>query len=342
MRFELERQTFRLASPLHTSYGTVSERVVLRLTLTDEQGLAGVGEAAPLEPYDGVPLERAERALEHYRSLLETAPGFGEPARLLEGCRKIDELPAAIAAVDLALWDLAGRRAGRPVAELLCAEPARSVPVNATVTAEDRAGAAEQASAAARAGFGVVKVKVGVGDDAGRLAAVRAAAGPAVGLRIDANGAWSVPEAVAAIGSLEAAGLELVEEPTHGLENIRRVRDAVQARVAIDETAAEPGAPGAGAADAVCLKLSRCGGIGATLEAAAEVRASGAEVYLTSGLDGPVGVAAAVHAAAALLASGPLAHCGLATLALFEDLQDPLPPREGEIALPDGPGLGLP
>ena len=187
-----------------------------------------------------------------------------------------------------------------------------------------------------------MKVKVGVGDDAGRLAAVRAAVGPIVGLRIDANGAWSVAEAVAAIGSLEAAGLELVEEPTHGLENIRRVREAVQARVAIDETAAEPGAPGAGAADAVCLKLSRCGGITATLEAAAEVRASGAEVYLTSGLDGPVGVAAAVHAAAALLASGPLAHCGLATLALFEDLEDPLPPREGEIALPDGPGLGLP
>jgi len=342
MRFALERRTFRLASPLHTSFGTVSERVVLRLTLTDEQGIAGVGEAAPLEPYDGVPLERAERALEHYRPLLESTPGFGEPAQLLDGCRAIDELPAAIAAVDLALWDLAGRRAGRSVAELLCPDPARSVPVNATVTAEDRAAAAEQAAAAARAGFGVVKVKVGVGDDAGRLAAVRAAAGPAVGLRVDANGAWSVPEAVAAIASLEPAGLELVEEPTHGLEDVRRVRDAVQARVAIDETADEPGALSAGAADAVCLKLSRCGGISATLEAAAEVRASGAEVYLTSGLDGPVAVAAAVHAAAALLSSGRLAHCGLATLALFEDLDDPLPPHGGQIAVPGGPGLGLP
>ncbi|HTY97418.1 MAG TPA: mandelate racemase/muconate lactonizing enzyme family protein [Solirubrobacteraceae bacterium] len=342
MKVELQRQAFRLASPLHTSYGTVSERVVSMLTLTDEQGVTGVGEAAPLEPYDGVPLERAERALEHYRPLLEGAPGFGDPLQqLLDACRAIDDLPAALAAVDIALWDLAGRRAGRPVAELLCPEPARSVPVNATVTAEDRAGAAEQASAAARAGFGVVKVKVGVGDDAGRVAAVRAAVGPTVGLRVDANGAWSVPEAVAAIGSLEPAGLELVEEPTHGLENVRRVREAVRARVAIDETAAEPGAPGAGAADAVCLKLSRCGGIAATLEAAAQVRSSGAEVYLTSGLDGPVGVAAALHTAAALLSDGPLAHCGLATLPLFEDLEDPLPARGGEIALPDGPGLGL-
>ena len=199
------------------------------------------------------------------------------------------------------------------------------MPVNATITAEDRSGAAEQAAEAARAGFGVVKVKVGIGDDAGRLAAVRAAVGPAVGLRVDANGAWSVPEAVAAIGSLEPVGLELVEEPVHGLENVRRVREAVAARVAIDETSAEPGALGAGAADAVCLKLSRCGGISGALAAGAEVRASGAEVYLTSSLDGPVGVAGALHAAAALASTGPLAHCGLATLALFEDLEDPLP-----------------
>lgn len=341
MKFELSRRTLRLRSALHTSFGTVEERELLTLTLTDEDGVGGVGEAAPLEPYDGVSLERAGRALEHYRPLLEGAPGVAEPAQVLEACRRIDELPAALAAVDIALWDQAGRRAGRPLAELLCERPASSVAVNATVTAEDRAGAAEQAAVAARAGFGVVKVKVGVGDDAGRLAAVRAAVGPAVGLRVDANGAWSVPEAVAAIGSLEPIGLELVEEPTHGLERVRRVREAVQARVAIDETAAEPGALGAGAADAVCLKLSRCGGISGLLAAAAEVRAAGAEAYLTSGLDGPVGVAAAVHAAAALIASGPLAHCGLATLGLFEDLEDPMPPRDGAIALPGGPGLGL-
>ena len=342
MRFELSRRTLVLSSPVHTSFGATTERELLMLELTDDDGVSGVGEAAPMEAYDGVPFERVARALEHYRRLLEPASDFASPAQLLAGCRRIDEVPAALAAVDMALWDLAGRRAGRPLAELLCERPAGSVPVNATVTAEDRAGAATQAAAAARAGFGVLKVKVGVGDDAGRLAAVRAAVGPNVALRIDANGAWSVPEAVAAIGSLEAVGLELVEEPTHGLEDVRRVRAAVQARVAIDETSAEPGALSAGAADAVCLKLSRCGGISALLADAAEVRASGAEVYVTSGLDGPLGVAAGVHAAAALLASGPLAHCGLATLALFEDLEDPLPPRDGQIAVPSGPGLGVP
>ena len=192
-----------------------------------------------------------------------------------------------------------------------------------------------------RGGFDCLKVKVGLGDDAGRLAAVRAAAGPQVALRLDANGAWDVEQAVRAIEALAPVGLELVEEPTHGLRAVREVRERVAARVAIDETAAEHGALGAGVADAVCLKISRCGGIGGLLAAAALVRASGAEVYLASTLDGPLGIAAALHAAAALASRGPLPACGLATLGLFADLDDPLPVRAGQIAVPRGPGLGV-
>ena len=119
------------------------------------------------------------------------------------------------------------------------------------------------------------------------------------------------------------------------------MREAVQARVAIDETAAEPGALGAGAADAVCLKLSRCGGISGLLAAAAEVRAAGAEVYLTSGLDGPVGVAAAVHAAAALIASGPLAHCGLATLGAVRGPRGPAAAARWRDRAPRRAGAGV-
>jgi L-alanine-DL-glutamate epimerase-like enolase superfamily enzyme len=115
----------------------------------------------------------------------------------------------------------------------------------------------------------------------------------------------------------------------------------VAVRVAIDETAAEIGALGAAVADAVCLKISRCGGISPLIAAATLVRASGAEVYLASTLDGPIGIAAAIHAAAALASRGPLAHCGLATLALFEALENPLPARSGKIALPRAPGLGV-
>ena len=342
MKLELRRRTLKLATPLLTSYGEVTERELLTVTLTDHDGLSGHGEAAPLEAYDGVSVAQAQAALESYVPVLAAArAGQRSGAGLVDECRAVADLPAAYAAVDLALWDLAGRRLGRPVAALLTDEPTAQVPVNATISALDRAGAAEQGAAAARAGFGCVKVKVGVGDDAGRVAAVRAAVGPAPALRLDANGAWSVAQAIAAIEALSPAGLELVEEPVHGLQATREVRERVAVRVAIDETAAEHGALGAGVADAVCLKISRCGGIGGLLAAAALVRASGAEVYLSSTLDGPLGVAAALHAAAALGSRGPMPHCGLATLALFADLEDPLPPRGGAIAVPLTGGLGV-
>ena len=236
----------------------------------------------------------------------------------------------------MALWDRAGRRTGRPVARLLADSVLDAVSVNATIGAEDRAGAAARAAAAREAGFRCVKLKVGIGDDAGRVAAVRAALGPGGELRLDANGAWQVDEAVAAIESLAAAGLELVEEPVHGLARLRAVRERVAVRIAMDETASEPGALASGAADAVCLKLTRCGGISGLLACAALVRASGAEPYVASTFDGPLGIAAALHAAAALRIQTP---CGLATLDLFEGDEPWSAVVAGAIAVPSGPGL---
>jgi L-alanine-DL-glutamate epimerase-like enolase superfamily enzyme len=340
VKLELERRSLRLSRPLQSSYGPVHERELILVTLTGEDGVPGFGEAAPLEPYDGVSIDRVQRALERYRPVLDEASS-SNGAQLMEACRQVEDLPAALAAIDLALWDRAGRRAQLPVAALLTDDAATHVPVNATLSSLDRAGAAEEAARAVREGFQCLKLKVGVGDDAGRVAATRAAAGPQVALRLDANGAWGVEEAIAAIEALSPAGLELVEEPTHGLQAMREVRDGVAVRVSIDETAGELGALTAGVADAVCLKISRCGGIAGLLAAAALVRATGAEVYLASTLDGPLGVAAALHAAAALASRGPVPHCGLSTLGLFAEIENPLPAKDGAIELPDAPGLGV-
>ena len=340
MRMVVRRHALRLREPLQTSYGAVVERELLIVAIADEDGVSGYGEAAPLEAYDGVSITRVEAALERYRPVVEGATGMNG-AEIVDACRRVEDLPEAFAAVDLALWDRAGRRMGRPIAALVTDTPALTVPVNATLSALDRASAALQAKLAVEQDFRCLKVKVGVGDDAGRVAAVRAVAGPHVALRIDANGAWSVEQAVRNIEALAPAGLELVEEPVHGLANVREVRERVATRVAIDETAAEHGALTAGVADAVCLKISRCGGISGLLAAAALVRASGAEVYVASTFDGPLGVAAGVHAAAALASRGPLPACGLATLSMFEGLANPLAPLHGEIAVPAGPGLGV-
>jgi L-alanine-DL-glutamate epimerase-like enolase superfamily enzyme len=342
VRLSVQRRRLRLTEPWRAAHGTIRERELLQVELTGADGVGGHGEAAPLESYDGVSTDRALRALEAYKPLLERA-GEPEPngAQLLEACRRADDLPQALAAIDMALWDRAGKRTGKPVAALIADEPARAVTVNAAIAARDRAGVAEQAARAAREGYECLKLKVGIGDDAGRVAAARAAAGPQMALRLDANGAWTVEEAVRTIAALAPAGLELVEEPTHGIEAMREVRAKTSVRVAIDETAATPGALGAGVADAVCLKISRCGGIGPLLAAATLTRQGGAEVYLASNLDGPLGIAAALHAAAALASRGPMAPCGLATLGLFADFENPLPVREGRISVPFGPGLGV-
>lgn len=341
MKLELERQTLRLKCPLETSYGTVRERDLVLVRIEDDDGGVGYGEAAPLPAYQGPDTEQVIAALQAYVPVLAGAARTMNGAQMIDACRAVADMPVAFAAIDLALWDRAGRRAGKPVANLLSDNPASSVPVNATLTALDRAGAAEQAATAVSEGFTCLKLKVGVGDDLGRVTAVRAAAGPDVLLRLDANGAWSVEEAVRMIEALSPAGLELVEEPTHGLRAIREVRERVAVRVAVDETAAEAGALGAGVADAVCLKISRCGGISGLIAAATLARAAGMDVYLASTLDGPLGIAAALHVAAALASRGTLPHCGLATLGLFREFDNPLPIARSGIARPEGTGLGI-
>ncbi len=344
MRLEIAPRRLRLRTPLATAHGTVTERELLDVLILGADGVAGAGEAAPLPSYDGVSLDDVRAALEDCRPVVHGAEGLPR-AMVLDACRKAAVLPQAVAAIDLALWDLEGRRAAAPVWRLLGAHGRVEsgpppVAVNALLSAEDRAGAAAEAAAAVAAGFACVKAKVGIGDDAGRLAAIRAAIGPDVALRIDANGAWSVEEAAANLRALAPTDIELCEEPVHGVAELRAVAEAADVAVAMDETAIAPGALASGAAPIVCLKLSRCGGITGLLEAAETVRASGSEVYLASTLDGPLGIAGALHAAAVLRPARP---CGLATLDAFADLSvDPaLTVDRGFMRVPDGPGLGV-
>jgi L-Ala-D/L-Glu epimerase len=305
--------------------------------LEDDDAFVGVGEAAPLPDYHGVNVDDVLEALEACRAMLAAAAPHASPREVLAEWTRFSPLPA-VAAVDLALWDLEGRRAGQPVWRLLGAPAAPPIEVNATIAAADRAGAAAQAAAARAAGFRCVKAKVGIGDDGGRLAAVRAVLGPEVAIRLDANGAWSVEQAVAALRALAAVGIELCEEPVHGLAQNRAVAAALSdVPTALDETASAAEALDHRVCRAVCLKIAACGGITGLLEAGRRARAAGYEVYLASTLDGPIGIAAALHAAAAVRPDRP---CGLATLGWFAGREDPAPPRRGLIAAPGGPGLG--
>lgn len=336
MKLGIELIGARLRAPLVSARGSKRRRELLLLSLEDGDGVVGYGEAAPLRYYDGVGIEAVRTALEDCREVLSASDGDDLDALRLR-CAQLAVVSQAIAAIDLALWDLAARRAGEPVWRMLGASSARAVEVNATIAAADRAGAAAEAAAFRAAGFRCLKVKVGIGDDAGRLAAIRAVAGPETQIRLDANGAWSVGEALASLRALEPLRIELCEEPVSGLDATASLSGATSVPIALDETARQPGALDTRVCDAVCLKVAGCGGISGVIEAAQRARAAGYKVYLASTLDGPLGIAAALHAAAAV---APDRFCGLATLSMFEGRDDPLPPRDGSMAVPPGIGLG--
>jgi o-succinylbenzoate synthase len=351
VKVSVQRVRARLRAPFAAAWGTVRVRELLLARLEAGDGAVGWGEAAPLPGYGGAGVSEVREALEAYRGALAGAASDAPRADLLAACAAASDLPEALAAIDLALWDLEGRRRRQPVWQMPGARerwditPKKlkeyptdlDVAVNATVAAGDPGSVAEQVAAARTAGFRCVKLKVALGEDLARLAAARSAGGEEMAIRIDANGAWSVQQAVAALQELAPHGIELCEEPVHGLDEIARVAAASPIPVALDETAAAPGAFGRRVCDAVCLKIARCGGLTGLLERAAKARAAGYRLYLASTLDGPLGIAAALHAAVAI---GPQLACGLATLSVFADRPDPLPARGGRISVPVGPGLG--
>lgn len=336
MNLRIHSLETRLRAPFVAAWGSVTDRPLVLVALEDDDGHVGLGEAAPLPGYHGVNAQDVLESLEAARHILASR-ARGTPDQVLSEWRRTAVTPA-VAAVDIAIWDLEARRAGMPVWQLLGAAGAEPVEVNATIAADDRAGAAAQAAAARASGFRCVKCKVAIGDDAGRLAAVRAVLGRDVALRLDANGGWSVDEAVASLRAFAPVGIELCEEPVRGLAQTQAVADAVPGvPIALDETASAAGALEDRVCQAVCLKLAGCGGITGLLDAARTARASGYEVYLASTLDGPLGIAAALHVAAALRPDRP---CGLATLELFAERKDPLAPQAGRITVPGGHGLG--
>lgn len=316
MRLSFERVRAALRAPFAAAWGSVTERELVLVRLEDEAGNVGWGEAAPLPGYSGGTVAEVCDALAGWSGDIDQV-----------------EVPEARAALDLAFWDLEGRRRGEPVWKLLGATAAQGVVLNATIAGGDVVSGAERALAA---GFRCVKVKVGLEGDLERLRAVRAAVGPSVAIRVDANGAWSVEQAVAALREFEPVGIELCEEPVRGLSEIARVASVVRIPVSLDESAGLVGALDERVCDAVCLKLARCGGITGLVAACERAGAAGYRVYLASTLDGPLGIAAALHAAAAV---GPDLPCGLATMLVFER-GHPLATLGGVAPPPPGPGLG--
>jgi O-succinylbenzoate synthase len=259
-------------------------------------------------PFQGVTVREA--------TLLEGPAGWGEvspfpgfptdPALAWQAARE-----AATTA-----WP-APLRAGVEVAEALPAvEPGR---------------AAELAS---RVRAGTVKVKVGSGDDLGRVRAVRQALGPRVRIRVDANGAWDLPTAVERVRALAALDVELVEQPVASLEDLARLRRLVPLPLAADEAVRSLDDARRlrrlGAADALVVKVQAAGGVRAALALA---EAAGVPAIPSSLVETSVGLAAGLAFAACLPATPFASGLGTGALLAGDVVREPLVPVDGWLAL---------
>jgi O-succinylbenzoate synthase len=253
--------------------------------------------------------------------LLEGAAGWGEFSPFLEydAATSAPWLACAREAADLG-WPAAVRD---------------RIPVNVTVPACDPERAREIVLASS--GCRTAKVKVAEpgqdpSDDEARLEAVRDALGTAGLIRVDANGGWSVEEAVRRIGVLERAsgGLEYVEQPVASVEDLALVRRRVSVPIAADESIRRAADPylvrDLEAADIAVLKVAPLGGVRACLRIAEDIDLP---VVVSSAVESSIGIAAGVALAAAL-PELPYA-CGLATVQLLSGdvVADPLLPVGG-------------
>ncbi len=251
-------------------------------------------------------------------------------------------LNSALSGVDMALWDIAGKRAGRSVAELLGGARRTVLPAYASLPRYgDPAAVARNAEAAAVRGYGSVKLhEIG----AEQVAAARGAVGPSVALMMDTNCPWTVEQALAMAERVRPQGLLWLEEPVWPPEDhggLARVRDRGGIPVAAGENAGSPeeciAMMDAGAVDYIQPSVTKIGGIGAWTRVAHEAAARGVAVMPHSPYFG-AGLLATLHMAAALPDEGLVEH-------MYYDL-DASPfaaairPQHGSFALPNGPGLG--
>jgi muconate cycloisomerase len=322
--------------PYVTARGRLDRREMVLLRLRSGDGLTGLGEAVPLSMRGGIGLAQVVEELEGLGSWAEL-----DEATLRSSAARLS--PPAQCAALTALVDLRGRRSA---AEGL-SRPAAAQPIecNATLVAGEPAAVAADAEDWAAEGFRSFKLKLGAGDDVGQVRAVRDTVGTDARLRIDANAAWDVETAKRTMEALEPFGVELAEQPVATMEEMAELAQATSVPVAADESvesrADAERALAVGACALAGVKLSKVGGPEAAIEIAEVL-----PTYLTSALDGPVGIAAAAQVAQTLRAAGgetaELAQ-GLATQRLFAgsiaSIECEL--RDGMLHVPDGPGLGV-
>ena len=339
-----------------TAHGVMTVREGMIVEITTECGVSGVGEIAPLPAFGGASLADDGSLLAALAQRLH-AKTLDEALELVLATGKAGTKAISapiLCGLEVALLDAIGKAEGYGVATLLSPPdtvPRTVVPVNAVIGARAPNTAIAAAQETRKQGYRCVKLKVAFGDsiqhEVERIAAVRDAIGPAIHLRLDANEAWNMEEAISFLSQCVPYTIEYVEQPlkAHDLAGMCTLRQAVPIPIAVDEALYSLESAqlilDSEAADVFVIKPQLVGGLRAGQHIIQTAVERGVKCVITGTFESGIGVVAALHLAAASPAI--TLECGLATLDLLVDdlVTDALPVRDGYLAVPVGPGLGV-
>jgi L-alanine-DL-glutamate epimerase-like enolase superfamily enzyme len=337
MKLQHDIAVVHTTHPFVIARGGATEHRLMRVRVTDGDGIEGWGEAAPNRFY-GETADTALAALERLTPIVEACDAWALEDVEAEMNRALRFNGSVKSAISAALHDLAGKRLGVPLYRLWGLDPAKAPLSSFTIAiAANESELRERVAQAAQ--YPVLKVKLGTDHDEAIIRTVRDAA-PEKLLRVDANAAWNAKQALRMVDILVECGVEYVEQPlpAHDIDGLRFVRERSVLPVIADESCvvATDVARLVGSVDGINIKLSTCGGLREALRMIATARSHGMRVMAGCMIETSLGITAAAHFAplldyadfdgAALLADDPYIGATIAG---------------GRIVLPDAPGLGV-
>jgi L-Ala-D/L-Glu epimerase len=352
---DIQWHNYRL--PFHhrfsTAHGEMDVREGIIVQVSTSEDIIGIGEIAPLPMFAGGDLTNAYSLLPALADRL-CFKTLHEALDALSTVRVSTKTASTLCGLDTALLDALGKATGRCVSTLLSPVdfvPRAAVHVNAVIGAKTIKEAIMASLHAKQHGFRCVKLKVGLGlsvhDELERVAVVRDAIGPSMHLRLDANEAWQLEEAVTILSHCVPYDIQYVEQPlkAHDLAGMRTLRQSISIPIAVDE--AVHGLESANhildsdAADILVMKPQLAGGLRIGQQIIQAATEHGARCVITSTIGSGIGLAAELHLAAA--SPAVTLECGLGTLPLLADdlLTEELLIRDGLMPVPTGPGLGV-
>ena len=308
LSIEAEPLNLKLQTALTVSYGSYPVLEYAVLKIHTDNGLTGLGEASPDPEVTGETQQSIMAALKKAGEFLIGKDPFSLE-EIIETCmQQIPRDPAAVAAIDMALYDLQGKALRQPVFRLIGGKYRPGIalyPVIPMDSPEVMAGFAKQFT---EMGADTLKVKLGTdpATDLLRVKEIDRAAGRQVRMRLDINQGWKdAPTAIDAIRALKGFNIEWVEQPVAAsdITGMAAVKAAVDVPIMADESAHDAGdvirIACEKAADIINIKLMKCGGIYRAAKMLAAAEAAGMGCILGSMGESSIGSAAGLHFAVA-------------------------------------------